>query len=210
MIGISLGNKYFTNENIREYILWALENTKEKVLVFIADKIHAVNYQVRWGYEQSQATSVALRKGKEMKEQIASIIDKFPKDKEKIAVIGWEEIENTEKYKKEKAIFEKAFQNNKEFRNRIMEIIESNINPQIIKLKEGDYEKLALYPLYELPIFISGLEFNKTLFNCLPYPKIGKIDQLEIELQNGKTFPEISKQLDIKNKVVIVEAFVVS
>ena len=46
-IGISLGNKWFTKENLQEYLNWALENTKEKVLILIADKIHIINYNVR-------------------------------------------------------------------------------------------------------------------------------------------------------------------
>ncbi|MDO8538446.1 MAG: tRNA-dependent cyclodipeptide synthase [archaeon] len=211
MIGISLGNKYFTKENIKEYIMWALQNTKEKVLVFVADKLNAINYEAKYHYEKKRAMSVALRKGNEMKELINGIINEFSeKDRKKIAVIGWEEIENTEKYQKQKLIFENAFFNDTKFHERIVEIVKEQVNSSIIKLKEGDYEKLALYPLYELPCFVTGLEYKKTLYTCLPYPRMGKIDELEMDLQKGKEFPSISKQLNLKNKVVIAEAYVVS
>jgi len=43
VVGISLGNKDFKRELVRSYLLWAIENTKEKVLVLIPDKIHSVN-----------------------------------------------------------------------------------------------------------------------------------------------------------------------
>lgn len=43
-IGISLGNKFFSRKNLSEYISWALENTREEVVVLIADDLHAINY----------------------------------------------------------------------------------------------------------------------------------------------------------------------
>ena len=47
LLAISLGNKWFTKENLKEYVKWALANTKERVLIWVADKIHAVNYEVK-------------------------------------------------------------------------------------------------------------------------------------------------------------------
>ncbi len=62
-VGISLGNKYFTKDNIKKYVLWALENTKDDVLVLIADKNHAINYEVFNDYTFERGLQVALRKG---------------------------------------------------------------------------------------------------------------------------------------------------
>ena len=46
-IPICLGNKFFTKKNTKKYLLWAIDHTKDKVLVLIADKIQAINYDVR-------------------------------------------------------------------------------------------------------------------------------------------------------------------
>jgi len=44
VLGLSLGNRYFTTEHIRSYLLWAIEKTKNKVAIIIPDKIQAINY----------------------------------------------------------------------------------------------------------------------------------------------------------------------
>ena len=54
-IGVSLGNKYFTKENIRKYIEWALQHTKDSVLVLIGDDIYAINIEVLAGRSKAGA-----------------------------------------------------------------------------------------------------------------------------------------------------------
>jgi len=50
-VAISLGNKWFSKENLKEYILWALKQTKsKKLIIIIADGLHAINYEVRNTY----------------------------------------------------------------------------------------------------------------------------------------------------------------
>ena len=46
-VGISLGNKWFTPENIFGLIEFSLEYTKRRVVVYVADTIHAVNIEIR-------------------------------------------------------------------------------------------------------------------------------------------------------------------
>ena len=65
-IGISLGNKYYSKGNIKDYILWALKNTNKGVLVVVADEIHAINYRVLNNYSLERARKVALKKGDEI------------------------------------------------------------------------------------------------------------------------------------------------
>ncbi len=90
-IGISLGNKYFSTENTRKYILWALENTKDTILVLIADKIHALNYEIFNDYTRERALQVALRKGEEIERLIQKLVHSLPKDKQPlIKICRWE------------------------------------------------------------------------------------------------------------------------
>ncbi|MBD3339338.1 MAG: tRNA-dependent cyclodipeptide synthase [Candidatus Lokiarchaeota archaeon] len=210
-LGISLGNKYFTKENIKEYILWALENTKEKVAVLIVDKIHAVNYEVRNKYSKERALSVAIRHGEEKIRMIEKIVNSLPKERqEKVSIVRWQDIEKDQQYIEVEKIIRDAFSDNKNFYNAIIGVVKENVDLNIIKMDDSDYEKLANYTISELPVLISGFTFQGTTFDLIPYPGIGRIDDLVVEIQNGKRFPSISKALNIKNKCIIVEAYVKS
>ena len=57
-------------------------------------------------------------------------------------------------------------------------------------------------------MLISGFKFQGIIFNLSPYPGFCKVDNLVIEIQKGKKFSNISEDLGIINKRVIVEAYV--
>lgn len=205
-IGISLGNKYFTKENIKKYILWALENTKDDIAVLIGDKIHAINYEIRNNYTRERALQVALRKGQEIKQAVSKIVNQLPKDKQdKVHILSWKDIENNEDYKYFRNEILKEFKNNPTFHKRIIAISKENT---VFKFTEEEFEKLSSYVLSELPLFVNGLRFKRKIYNLIPYPGIGKIDLLTMDLLKGKSFPELTKRLKIKHKTAILEAYV--
>ncbi len=205
-IGISLGNKYFTKQNIKEYILWALENTKENVVILIADKIHAINYEVRNKYTKKRSLSVALKKGKEIKQSIAKIIRQLPQEQQqKVHILLWNDIENDLEYKSAKKAILTEFKTNPIFYKKIIDIPKENT---IFKFNKKEFEILSSYVLNELPIFIKGLKYKKVIYDLIPYPGLGKIDALTLDLLQGKTFPELTKKLKIKHKTAILEAYV--
>ena len=103
------------------------------------------------------------------------------------------------------AILREEFEKNEKFRNIIIEIVKENI--QSAELDNSDYERLAVYPLEELPMLISGIEYGGIRYELLPYPGISKIDHLAIDLQEGKGFPEITKRLSIKAKLGLIETY---
>ncbi len=87
-IGISLSNKIFTPENIKSLILFCLEHTKDKVLVWIPGRMQANNYR----YFERIGMADALRKGfaeedacKEVVKQILNELSKEQADKVVIA-----------------------------------------------------------------------------------------------------------------------------
>ena len=204
-IGISLGNKYFTQKNIKDYILWALENTKEKVAILIPDKIHSINYEVKNGYKKERADKLALKEGEKALSIVDSILTELGEEKSKLVeILNWEKIE-TEEHKRMVAVLRDEFENNNKFKDLIIEIVKENI--QSDKLSDSDYEKLANYPLEELPMLVSGIEYAGIEYNLLPYPGISKIDYLAIDLQKGKSFLNITQKLNIKNKLYLVEAY---
>lgn len=208
-IGISLGNKYFTKENIKKYLLWALENTKEDVLVLIADKNHAINYQVLNGYNSERALQVALRKGIETEDSIKKIVRGLPKEKHPlIKICKWDDARKSIYYKNKIKIFLNEFKENNKFHNLIIKIVQENLNAKAEGLNLEQLEKLSLYVLDELPILLNGVEFEGKIYDLHPYPGLSCLDDLLMGLQNGTMFPKLTKMLEIENKIAEVEAYV--
>jgi len=205
-IGISLGNKYFSREHIKSYLLWALENTKEKVAVLIPDKIHSVNYEVRSRYTKERALKTAVKEGEKVREIIKDILNDLSKQKrDSVEILKWEDIETTE-HKERVLILNEEFNKNEQFKNSIIEIVKENIQSE--KITHSDYEKLASYPLEELPMLVNGIGYKGISYELLPYPGISKIDYLAIGLQEAKIFPELSKRLKIRTKLKLIEAYI--
>nr|AQS34941.1 hypothetical protein [uncultured archaeon] len=208
-IGISLGNKYFSKENIKKYILWALENTKEDVLILIVDKIHSINYEILNKYTKNRAESVALKKGIEMKQSVEKIIRNLPKEKQKLVKIClWDSITKSKTYKQSIPFIHKEFKENKLFHECIMKIVKENLGNKTNKLNEEELDKLAFYVLDELPILIQGVEFENKIYTLHPYPGFSLLEDLILGLQKGTMFSSLSKKLNIKNKTAEVEAYI--
>lgn len=205
IIGVSLGNKAFTRESIRDYLFWATENTKEKVVILIPDKIHAVNYEVKCGYNKDRANKVATREGEKVEQIIKDILNSFSlQNRSKVQILKWGDIE-TEEYKKQVAILHDEFKTNSDFKKQMIGIVKENI--KLDRLSESDYEKLSVYPMEELPLLVGGLEYNGIKYELLPYPGISQIDYLAIGLQNKTMFTDIAEKLIINNKLRIIEAY---
>jgi len=206
-IGISLGNKYFTPNRIRAYILWALESTRDKVAVLIPDKIHAINYQVKNSYSPERAMTLANRKGKEIADIVTEIKSEHKIPDDKLQIVRWEEIED-KVYNAMLRVFQDAFQNDVAFRKAVLSIVRETPHFKGLKLTDAQYEKLCKYVIDEMPMLISGVTHNGTHYDLLPYPGFANIDYLAIDLQEGKTFPKITEQLRIQDKLRLVEAYV--
>ncbi|KKP71497.1 MAG: hypothetical protein UR68_C0035G0022 [Candidatus Roizmanbacteria bacterium GW2011_GWA2_35_19] len=177
-IGLSLGNRYFRDpNNIKDFLSWSLENSVSNVVIFIPDKIHAINYQVKDKYKPEMALRTALRKGRQMKEQVKEISQQFdPLLSKRIKILTWEEIEKTEDYQRRKKILYEEFAKNPLFRTRIIETVQENTKNT----------KSQLFTLY---------------------PGIGKIDYLAKDIQDGIVFPELSNKLNIQGKTTIIESY---
>ncbi|MDD3531335.1 MAG: tRNA-dependent cyclodipeptide synthase [Candidatus Pacebacteria bacterium] len=204
--GFSLGNKYFTREHIRSYILWALENTKDKVAVLIPDKIQAINYEVKNGYSPKRALSVALRKGAELETVVRDIVRELNIPISKIEIVHWQDVEDAF-YQKTLVVIKTAFAENEKFRHAVVQMVKETPHIQTLDLQTFDYEKLAQYIINELPVLIDGIEVAGVWYTLFPYPGFAKLDYLALDLQEGTSFPEISKQLEIRHKLRLIEAY---
>ena len=207
-IGISLGNKYFSKGNIKDYILWALEHTKDGVLVVIADKIHAINYQILNKYNPNRALDVAVKKGDETEASIKKIINNLPKEKQgRVRIARWDDVRKSKYYKDKIKIIEKEFHKNKEFHDFILKIVRENLGSRVKDLNLEEVESLAQYVLDEIPIILNKVEFDGKSYDLHPYPGLSLMDDLLMGLQKKEFFPALAEKLDIKNKIAIVEGY---
>ena len=104
-------------------------------------------------------------------------------------------------------IFQDAFEKNLEFRKTIIDITKNTPHIRNLDLKESQYEKLSRYVIDELPMLISGIRKDGIAYELLPYPGFANIDYLAMDVQEGKTFPYITRKLNIKNKCRFVEIY---
>lgn len=208
-IGISLGNRYFSKENIKKYILWAIENTKNDVLVLIADQNHAINYEILNNYKPKRALNVALTKGKEVKSSIEKIIRSLPKENRGLVKVArWNDVRKSKYYKEKIKLILKEFKHNKRFHDFIIKIARKNLGKKSGDLSKKKLERLSLYVLDELPIILNGLEFEGKIYNLHPYPGLTLLDDLLMGLQNKTLFSKLAEKLQIKNKIAVIEAYV--
>jgi len=211
-IGISLGNKYFTKENIRGYINWALDKTKDDVLVVIFDKLHGINLEVLDSRSKLGALRRAYRLGDTKLKEIEEIIDELPKEKvEKVIVVSIREVNHSKYHDYRLEVVFNEFRHNKEFYDYICSIVKEVRKDRTLTVEK--MESLAEYVLHEIPHFINGMKYKpegedwKT-YDLIPYPGLTKLDELFIGLQNKTIFPELAKRLKITDNIAIIEAYV--
>ena len=80
-IGISVGVKPLNERISKEYLSWALKNTKEKVVILIADEIAKFNYKIFSKYGENKSLKRALRDGQKHSEIFENTINKYFKEK---------------------------------------------------------------------------------------------------------------------------------
>ena len=200
-IGISLGNKWFTKRNIKEYILWALKNTKNNVIILIADKLQTINYEVRGKYSYERALKKALREGDKMLLLLKRIIRVLPKkQQEKIDIIRWEELEDLPEHKRAMKILNREFKKNKNFREYILKIVRKSIER---KFNEEEITKLSYYVLNELPEMLKGFYYRGNYYNAYPYPTRMSVADFVRKIQSKKLFPKLYNELKIRDTVVV-------
>lgn len=204
-VGISLGNKWFTSEIIVQLVQWSLQYTREYVIVYVADSIHAINEEVRGRMSPERAMARSLRKGSEILESVETLIQqRFSEDdKNRIVYVTWNEIVNAE-YEKKLAWLIRFFYETPAFAEGIKRIVSSTISKEQRMFREDDVEKLSMYILSEMPEILSRVPMKGYTCDAYVYPRDGELTQLAEQLQNGKVFPQIKENIiDTEPKVFL-------
>jgi tRNA-dependent cyclodipeptide synthase len=205
-IGISIGNKYFTKERVGAYLDWAIENSKNPPIIFLADTIQAYNYMAFKGYSEEDALSTAKYHGNSIRGMILRLINyrkintKIIKD---IDIIGVEDIW-TKQHEEDRIFLEKEIEINNPFREKIYALMQQMLPEG--KLNKDNIKTASKYILSELPIQYN-IKYKGTHYDLYPYP--GKIvSEFLNDIQNRKIFPEVALRLHIPKATSFVESYI--
>lgn len=207
-LGISLGNKYFTQEHLEDYIRSSLDLVKEKMLIIIADEIQAINYEVFEEIKLETARIKAERNGKKVLDALTSIVSELSEEQQqKVSIIKWADISTTPEYQERLKLFSREFELNIDFRNKLIEIVRLNMGDRLEQLSSEQIRKLATYVLQELPIFMGPIHYEGTSYDLHIYPGLSLMDDFILDLQESQAFPELMRQISLETKLAIAEVY---
>lgn len=203
-VGISLGNKWFTPENIVEAIKWALEFSKDKVVVYIADSIHGINLSVRNRMTLEKATKRSVEAGAELFEKVKEILTGLsPEQLKRIIFVKWDEIVD-ERFKEKLAYLESLYENDKNFKETIHSLVRGHTSKESRAFSEEDIHRFGKYIIAEMPEFLGRVPMKEIVVDAYTYPTDNTLTKFAEQIQKGEVFPEIrDKVLDTEPKVFI-------
>ena len=209
-IGISLGVlKPLTKETAKEYIEWALKNTKNKVAILIADEIAKFNYKIFSSYTEGKSERRAIREGDKYVDFFQQILQEFSKEEQKkILILRWNDIWDKRK-EKIKEILKEEYKSNKEFKEQVQFFLKKYSDKRNKDLDKEKLDYLSQYILYELSTLLDGIEYKNEKYRLLLYPTFESSGMSEVvtKIENGKIFPNLKKKLNLAEKTAMVETY---
>lgn len=195
-VGISIGNKWFSTKNILELIGWALKYTKEYVIIYVADSIHAYNIEVRNHKSPKKAKEMALKLGEKVLQEVKICVEKQFSVAEltKIHYAKWDKLLTLEFQEKIKFLYDK-YENDIYFRNTILGLVESFTKNENRIFSHNEKVKLGNYIIEELPELLTCVPINELVSEAYAYPFDNKLTEFVDNIQSGIIFPEIRERI---------------
>lgn len=204
-VGISLGNKWFTVENIVSLVEWCLEHTKDNVIVYVADSIHAINLEVRNRISFDKAERLADQMGTDILNNVKAQLEKelSAEDNKKIIYVKWQSIVD-DSYKNKLGYIQSLYQNNTEFKNTIETIVRGLTSKEVKTFTDQEITRLGEYIVAEIPEVINRVKMAGSICDAYVYPYDGELTRLIEKIQKGEVFPEIKENImDTEPKVFL-------
>lgn len=204
-IGISLGNKWFSLENIMLLVEWSLKYTKEYVVVYVADSIHAINIEVRQHKSKEASQVIADHLGQEILLEVETIAkQKIMSTQQKMIYYAqWDTLRTTEFQSKVSYMYHK-YETDSYFHKRIEDLIVTFTENELKHFTPLEIEKLGTYLLEELPELLNRVPINGRVVDAYAYPFDSELLEIVESIQQGNLFPEIKKDImDTEPKVFL-------
>lgn len=203
-VGISLGNKWFTPENIVGAVRWALQFSKDKVVVYIADSIHGINLSVRNGISLERATKRAVAAGAKLFAEVREgLKDLHAEDLNRIVFVTWDEIVD-DSFREKLTYLNTRYAEEGTFRETIHSLVRSHTSKEARSFSDEDIHRFGQYIVEEMPEFLARVPMKGIVVDAYTYPIDNTLTKFAEQIQKGEIFPEIKEKiLDTEPKVFI-------
>lgn len=134
IVGLSVGNSYFTQGTIDE-LLEETTNRFSQTIIMITDKLALHTYKAV-GYNHEKAEKKARLDGNALRNRVERSIENVIKEEaqQNIELVDWEEVQKTKSYQQEYENILHLYENNQEFKNVVRDNTKKVLNR---KLKPG-------------------------------------------------------------------------
>ena len=205
-LGISIQNRAFTTEYIREYASWACERAREGAAIVVVDVLQRINNQVLNRDKVPNAIDKAFRKADEVQLRCAEALASLaPEQRSRIVVLDWGDIMDGEFFVHNSQVFRGEFETNPPFRDFLMQLTSRNLGRIVDRLDAVQVETLAQYMLFELPELVTGFVHEGRHYNLNVYP--GSISSVCEELARQEFFAAIRERLRFIGPHACIEAY---
>ncbi len=204
-VGISLGNKWFTPENIVELVKWSLVYSKDYVIIYVADSIHAINLEVRNRISFQNALKKAEARGQKILDDVkAEVVSKLSPDEiKKIVYVTWSDLE-TPSYKEKVKYLKSLYSDDVKFKNKITSIVKGFTSKETRIFSDFEVSCLGEYLVEELPELLNRVPMDNLICDAYVCPYDGEVTAFIEKIQKGEIFPEIKKKImDTEPKVFL-------
>ena len=204
-IGISLGNKWFSVENIIGLVNWSLQYSKDKIIVYVADSIHAINLEVRNKISYEKALEKTNKQGDEILNAVKSKVENelSEEDKGRIIYVKWEEIRD-EKYQNKVEYLKSLYNEETDFQSFIHSFVKNFLSKEERNFSAEEIHRLGEYIIEELPEVINRVAMKGIICDAYTYPFDGELTKITEKIQKGERFPEIKENImDTEPKVFL-------
>lgn len=204
-VGVSIGNKWFTPKNVLGLVQWSLKFTKERVVVYVADTIHAINVEVRRKRSRESSLKYAKQQGKTFLKNIKNVLEESmsPTELKKVLYATWDDIVD-EEYEQKIALLRSFFEKDIPFRKKIVGITREHLSTENKQFTEEQTLRLSEYIIEELPELLNRVPIGGFVYDACAYPFDSEVTKLVEQIQKGEVFSEIKRSvMDTEPKVFL-------
>lgn len=206
-IGVSFGNRAFTEERLGALLSFALHFTKGRVLVCLPGRMHATNYRYFDGLSRAKALKRAFADEDDWRKRIVRLSASLAEqERAKIAIANYDDICTPTFLKRREAIF-REFSEEGILYEDILDVVREIVVARKRSPSKDRLESLALYIIHELPMFLGAVGTGRAETRCavLLYPGMGKLDELVEKIKRGEEYAPLRERLRLKEPSGVVD-----